>query len=234
MEKNKGVLVVGGSKGLGKAIASNYVLLGYKVFSLSRTPPTDLSGVIHIADDFTKKGVAQKYLSEIQPAILIISAATGLYKPVIELNEDEIDAVIVGTLTGSVHWISEAISSMGSGAKIGWIASLTALLPNANWSVYAACKAGVIQFIDSVRADALQRGITITTCFPGCLNTNFHINSNTITPQSAVDPESITPDLLSSINRGDYIWAAPMDQKVVSEFSRVRLQLLTQFQGALK
>lgn len=227
-------LIVGGSKGLGKAIASNYVVLGYKVFVLSRNPPTDLTEIVHVADDFTRTGVAKRYLLEIQPTTLIISAATGLYKPLNELSESETNLVIASTLTGSINWISEAISNMKSGSKIGWMASLTALIPDANWSVYAACKAGVMQFIESARDEALQRGISITTCFPGCLKTDFHINSNATPPQSAVEPELIAPDLLSAIENRKNIWVSPMDSEVVGEFFRVRQQLLARFSGSLK
>lgn len=230
----KVVLVVGGSRGLGRAVATRCAASGYKVYVLSRSRPTDLAGITYIPDDFTRKGTAQKYLLEIRPSMLIISAAAGLHKRIRETREDEIDFVVANTFAGSIHWIGESVTNLSTGSRVGWIASLTALIPDPNWSIYAACKAGVMQFIESARKEATQRGIGITVCFPGCLKTGFHVDCNTTTPQSAVEPDLVAQSMLSAIEDGDDFWAAPMDSEVVDEYFRLRQQFLIRFSGALE
>lgn len=213
------VLIVGGSRGLGHAISKVALNQAHRVYVLSRTRPAELCelGAEHLAEDFTAEGVAHRVLQGVKPNMLIICAAKGLFQQVPDINEVDIISTAQATFIYPIVWLGEAIKTLQEGSRLGWISSLTARIPSDEWAIYAASKAGVEHYIECIRGTAEKGGISITTCYPGCLSTDFHIDSGGAMPDGAVDPQQIAAALLSSVGSGEHTWVAPMDADIIAE-----------------
>ena len=76
--KNKTVLIVGGSKGIGKELASQYFKSGAKVYYLSRSKIKNNYNLIHFKSDISKKNELiniQKKLRKLKKIDILINCA---------------------------------------------------------------------------------------------------------------------------------------------------------------
>lgn len=230
------VLIVGGSRGLGFALARNFCGDGCETVVLSRTAPhsTDIEFETILADA-VENGAAERYLREVKPNLVVISFAEGIYKQPEALVDTEVERIIETNAKGAISWITAAIRLLPAKSKIGWVSSLTALIPDENWAIYAATKAAVNHFIECVRPAALRRGISITVCYPGCLQTDFHLAAGaSATPAGAVSPDSIANEMREAIEAGREFWAAEMDRLIVEKYYEERRRILMETNGGLK
>ncbi|HEX8396246.1 MAG TPA: SDR family oxidoreductase [Pyrinomonadaceae bacterium] len=231
------VLIVGGSRGLGLALAGNFGSNGWETTVLSRTAPhiTDIKAEIILADA-TTKAAAKRYLREIEPNLLVINFAQGIYKHPELLEDSEVELIIETNAASVIGWVTAAIQLLPAESKIGWVNSLTALIPDENWALYAAAKASVNHFIECVRPAAARRGIGITVCYPGCLQTDFHRAAGLPAglPTESVSPNSIVQLMREAIEDGQEFWAAQMDASIVEQYYEERRRFLLKTNGGLK
>jgi len=213
--ESKKVLIVGGSKGIGKEIAE-VALRKHKVYVVARTKNQLLeeAGVNFIISDFGYRHVAGEILRKLIPDILVLSAAKGLCKNILDIEETDIIEVTNNTFAYPLVWITEALKNLRTGSKVGWISSLTAKIPNKLWATYAASKSAVEHYIRCISSEAVKKGISLTICYPGCVDTNFHIDSGAMVPANAIKPEEISIDMFAAIESGVERWVAPMDIKI--------------------
>lgn len=231
------VLIVGGSRGLGFALARNFCGNGCETVVLSRTAPrsNDIE-FENILADAVEKGAAERHLREVKPNLLVINFAEGIYKQPESLIYTEVERIIETNAAGAIDWITAAIRLLPAKSKIGWVSSLTALIPDENWAIYAATKAAVNHFIECVRPAALRRDISITVCYPGCLQTDFHLAAGASSAPlvGAVSPDSIAKAMREAIEAGREFWAAEMDGLIVEKHYEERRRFLMETNGGLK
>lgn len=235
-ERKRKVLIVGGSRGLGFSLALSYCRRrGYETVILSRTVPPEAIDAEIVLTDATQVGIAEHCLRQIEPDSLIINFAEGIYRQPELLTDEEIRQAIKINAAGAISWINAAVRLLPTEAKIGWISSLTALIPDENWAIYAATKAAVSHFIECVRPLAARRGIGLTVCFPGCLRTDFHTASGaTHIPPDAVSPDEIVVAMGDAIEAGREFWAARMDAPAVEQFYDLRKEFLERTKGGVR
>jgi len=94
--------------------------------SYARNQILEEAGVNFIISDFGNRHIASKVLCELMPDILVLSAAKGLCKNILEIDETDIIEVTNNTFSFPLVWITEAIKYLRNDSKIGWISSLTA------------------------------------------------------------------------------------------------------------
>ena len=219
---NKKLLIIGGSKGIGLAIAKEAIKEYCQVIVLSRTYNEDLEklNIQHIQQDFNNEALIDKTLCDIQPDIIIVSAANGLFfNDISTLKCNQIIDCLKGTFVSPILWISRAISIMSENTSICWISSLLTKLPNSDWAYYGASKAGVEHFINSIIPKARIKKINFTIVYPGCVDTNFHKDAGTILPKGAISADVISKDILLAIKKRELYWVANMDRSVILEFN---------------
>lgn len=105
--------------------------------------------------------------------ILVNNAGFGTYGPFLDTPlETELDMVDLNvvSLTGIAGL---ALPFMGKGSILINTASLAAFLPLGNFSVYAATKAYVLSFSESIAAEVADRGIKVCALCPGSVSTEF-------------------------------------------------------------
>ena len=105
--------------------------------------------------------------------ILVNNAGFGTYGPFLETPlETQLDMVELNcvSLTGIAGL---ALPFMNKGSVLINTASLAAFLPLGNFSVYAATKAYVLSFSESLAAEVADKGIKVCALCPGSVSTEF-------------------------------------------------------------
>jgi short-subunit dehydrogenase len=236
INENKSILIVGGSTGIGLALANQAVKQYKKITIIARekTPEIRQLNIDFIKQDFNNIEIIRATLQMVKPNTIILCVAQGLYGDVCHLENDQILNCINTTYLSTIFWIKEAINILPPNSKIAWLSSLTAKIPHNNWSVYASAKAGVEHFISSIREKAEQKEISITVCYPSCVATGFHEKAGTQTPKDAIKPSEISEELLTAIESGLTFWAAPLDRDLINEINQMRPDQKNQFKELVK
>jgi len=183
-------LVLGGSSGIGLAIAKAYREEGARVLVAGRSrdkldaAAQALDGdpaATTFAMDLRDVDALDALASEVEsahgvPDILVNCQGTTVIKPALEITEAEYDEV-VDTNTKSVFFACTAFGrrmvDRGSGAIIN-IASLAAHTGWANAAAYAVSKWGVVGMTQSFAAEWGGRGVRVNAIAPGFFMTDLN------------------------------------------------------------
>ncbi len=232
----KTALIIGGSEGIGLSLVKEALQNNYKVCVLARKSNANLKNlpVSFIAHDFNETNNAKNIINSIRPHLIVFCVAYGVYGKVDEVSNNEIIKCTRATFESSIIWFKECVNALSKGSRVAWISSLTSKVPNEEWAFYGAGKAGVEHFISSVRDYFLSKDITITTCYPGCVNTSFHCKAGGVVPLSAISPESISKDMFNAILKGLPYWASSMDKSVIDEVYNKERDFFNKFKSQLK
>ena len=184
-------LVTGGSRGIGRAISLALAGRGYTVAVnyRSRSGPADevvesigASGgsAAAFAADVSRADDVTRLFSEVEesfgrPTILVNNAGTTDDSLLLRMEEAAWDRLIEINLK-SVYLCSKAALRGMLRAKWGRIvsiASVAGLVGNPGQTNYAASKAGVVAFSQSLSKEVGSRGITVNAVAPGFIRTDL-------------------------------------------------------------
>lgn len=186
----KVVLVTGGSRGIGRAIALRLASLGASVAICGRSAAklketeTELrecsAKAASIVADVTKTGEISKMLEEVKSAlgpisVLVNNAGMGVFGPVHEKTEEEWDR-LMNTNLKSVFLVSRAVIpemiERGGGDVIN-ISSLAGKNVFAGGGLYCASKWGLQGLSGCMAEELREHGIRVSTVCPGSVATEF-------------------------------------------------------------
>jgi 3-oxoacyl-[acyl-carrier protein] reductase len=197
--KDKRVIVTGGTRGLGKAIALSFAREGAWV-AISYASDQDSASSLRYAMDgmgttflVIKSDVSQK--SEVDKMIgslieqwgyvdiLVNNAGIIRDKLLMFLGEEDWDRVIEVNLKGTYLCSRTVIKTM-IGRRSGRIINMTspsALMGREGQTNYSASKGGIISFTKSLSREVARLGITVNAVCPGIINTPLteHLDSET-------------------------------------------------------
>lgn len=167
LNNKKKAIVVGGSNGIGLGIAQQLIGKGYYIIVLDKGEPdknaySDSNSYTFIKTDlldFDAK-VFIDLTKDDDIELLMITAGFGKVADFEYLNTTEIENVIrVNTIAGIkiIRYFYERIKS-NSRFYCGMMGSIAGLISSPMFSVYAASKAGVCRFIESVNIELEQAG----------------------------------------------------------------------------
>ena len=180
--KNKIVVVVGGSKGIGKGIVNAFTNLGAIVYSLNRDNC-----------DITSKNDIDSYFDKLNKVdILINNAAINYCKPIEDISLAEFKFVIDTNLTSYFYIIKKCLPLMKEGSKIVNVSSIAGRSKSLVSGVhYTSSKAGIIGLTRQLAQELGPRGININCICPS--QTLTPMLKRSMTDEQLKDLESKIP-----------------------------------------
>ncbi len=174
------VLVTGGSRGIGLAIAQRFVELGDKVaVTYNSSPPPD--GFFGVKCDVTSTEDVDAAFAAIEnefgsPVEILVSNA-GITRDtlLLRMGQDDFDDVINANLTAAFRVSKRAVQQMLRARKgrIIYVSSVVGLLGAAGQANYAASKAGLVGLARSLARELGSRSITVNVVAPGPVSTDM-------------------------------------------------------------
>ncbi|MEU6784090.1 3-oxoacyl-ACP reductase FabG [Nonomuraea angiospora] len=175
----RSVLVTGGNRGIGLAIARELAAAGDAVAVTYRSgePPEGLFGVrCDVTSMADVEAAFDKVEAEQGPVEVVVSNA-GITKDTLlaMMKEDTFTDVIDANLTGAYRVAKRAIRPMMKlkRGRIILISSVIGLSGQAGQSNYAASKAGLVGFARSLAREYGSRNITVNVVSPGFVATDM-------------------------------------------------------------
>ena len=173
------VLVTGGNRGIGHAIASRFVAEGHRVAVTARSGegPT---GTLTVRADVTDGESLTDAISEVESAlgpIEVLVANAGITKDTLlmRMSDEDFEEVIQTNLVGVFKVVKRCITSMikAKHGRIILISSVVGLYGSPGQVNYASSKSALIGFARSVTRELGSRGITANVVAPGFINTDM-------------------------------------------------------------
>ncbi|MDF2704530.1 MAG: beta-ketoacyl-ACP reductase [Nonomuraea muscovyensis] len=175
----RSVLVTGGNRGIGLAIARELAAAGDAVAVTYRSgePPEGLFGVrCDVTSTADVEAAFDKVEAEQGPVEVLVANA-GMTKDTLlaMMKEETFTEVLDANLTGAYRVAKRAIRPMMKlkRGRIILVSSVVALSGSAGQTNYAASKAGLIGFGRSMAREYGSRGITVNVVAPGFVETDM-------------------------------------------------------------
>ncbi len=175
----RSVLVTGGNRGIGLAIARRLAAAGDSVTVTSRSgdPVDGLVVVPCDVRDSTSIDEAFSAVEATQGSVEILVANAGITKDQLLalMKEEEFADVLDTNLTGAFRTAKRAVRGMmrQRRGRLIFISSVVGLLGSAGQANYAASKAGLVGFARSMARELGSRNITSNVIAPGFVESDM-------------------------------------------------------------
>jgi 3-oxoacyl-[acyl-carrier protein] reductase len=176
---SRSVLVTGGNRGIGRAIAEAFAAAGDQVAVTYRSgePP---AGFLAVRCDVTDPASVDAAFAEVEAAqgpveVLVANAGVTADTLVLRMSEEDWSKVIETNLTGSFRVAKRAAKGMLRlrRGRLIFISSVVGLLGSAGQVNYAASKAGLVGMARSLARELGSRSITANVVAPGFVTTEM-------------------------------------------------------------
>jgi 3-oxoacyl-[acyl-carrier protein] reductase len=204
------VLITGGNRGIGFAIAEEFVSLGHRVAVTARSGegPT---GSLTVRADVTDAASLDAAFTEVEAKlgpIEVVVANAGITRDtlLLRMSEDDFTDVIDTNLSGAFRVIKRASKGMLKArfGRIILVSSVVGLLGSAGQVNYSASKSGLIGLARSITRELGSRGITANVVAPGFIETDM----------TAVLPEEQQAEYKKSIPAGRFATASEVAKAI--------------------
>ena len=184
------IVITGGSKGMGKAMAEKFASAGNKIIICSRNEKElaatadelnekFVNSVTYFSADLSKKNEVQKFANFILekniPVDVLINNA-GSFIPGSVYNEEEgtLKKMIATNLYSAYHLTRALLPSMMKRKQghIINISSIAALKAYSNGGAYSISKFAIMGFSKNLREEMKPFNIKVTTVYPGAVYTS--------------------------------------------------------------
>jgi 3-oxoacyl-[acyl-carrier protein] reductase len=194
------VLVTGGSRGIGLAIARAFSADGDAVAVTSRSGEAP-DGLLGIRCDVTDPAQVERAFTQIeaeQGPVEVLVANAGITRDtlLLRMSDDDFATVLDTNLAGSFRVARRAAKGMlrARRGRIVFISSVVGLSGGAGQVNYAASKAALVGLARSIARELGSRGITANVVAPGFVDTDM----------TAALPEERKAEILASVPLGRY------------------------------
>jgi 3-oxoacyl-[acyl-carrier protein] reductase len=176
----RSVLVTGGDRGIGRAIAAAMVADGDRVAATYRTgSPDDVpAGSLAVHADVTDTASVDAAFTRAEAEhgpveVLVANAGMTRDQLVLRMSDDDFAAVLDTNLTGAFRCVRRATKGMVRlrRGRVVLISSVVGLYGSPGQTGYAASKAGLVGLARSLTRELGGRGITANVVAPGFIET---------------------------------------------------------------
>jgi 3-oxoacyl-[acyl-carrier protein] reductase len=178
------VLVTGGNRGIGLAIAQAFVANGDRVAITARSGelPQQLAGsdVLVVQADVTDTAsidIAFDLIEAQLGPVEVVVANAGITRDglILRMSDDDIQTVLDTNLVGALRVARRAAKGMVRlrRGRLIFVSSVVGLLGSAGQVNYAASKAGLVGVARSLARELGSRGITSNIVTPGFVDTDM-------------------------------------------------------------
>ncbi len=176
---SRSVLVTGGNRGIGLAIAQRLAADGHKVAVTHRGSGAP-EGLFAVECDVTDNDAVDRAFKEVEEhqgpvEVLVSNAGLSADAFLIRMTEERFEKVIDANLTGAFRVAQRAARSMQR-RKFGrliFIGSVSGSWGIGNQANYAASKAGVIGMARSIARELSKVNVTANVVAPGYIDTDM-------------------------------------------------------------
>jgi short-subunit dehydrogenase len=205
MTNNEVVLITGATSGIGYELAKLFAVDNYTLIIVSRDElrleevAREFSRlgsprVVMIVKDLSVPGAAQDIFAKtesrgLQVDILVNDAGVAVHGLFSETNIEAELAIIQLNIVSLVHLTKLYLKPMlkRNRGKILQLASVASYQPTPLLSVYAATKAFVLSFTDSLVNELEDTGVSVTALIPGPTDTDFFRKAKAENTKAALD-----------------------------------------------
>ncbi|CAN5511230.1 3-oxoacyl-[acyl-carrier-protein] reductase [soil metagenome] len=173
------MLVTGGNRGIGRAIAEAFVAQGDKVAVTTRSGRAP-EGTLDVRCDVTDQAAVDAAFATIEAElgpveVLVANAGVTADTLILRMSEEDWSSVIDTNLTGSFRLAKRAAKGMLRlrRGRIIFISSVVGLLGSPGQVNYAASKAGLVGLARSLARELGSRSITTNVVAPGFVDTDM-------------------------------------------------------------
>ena len=175
----RSVLVTGGNRGIGLAIARAFAEIGDAVTITHRAgePPDGLAGVRCDVTDPASVDAAFAQVAADQGPVEVLVANAGVTRDtlLLRMSDDDFTSVVDTNLAGAFRVAKQAARGMlrARRGRIVLISSVVGLLGSPGQVNYAASKAGLVGMARSIARELGSRGITANVVAPGFVESDM-------------------------------------------------------------
>ncbi len=173
------VLITGGNRGIGYALAEEFIAQGHRVAVTARSGKGP-EGALTVTADVTDGESLDKAFLEVETAlgpIEILIANAGITKDtlIMRMSDDDFDSVVETNLGGTFKVVKRAIKGMVKArfGRIILISSVVGLFGSAGQVNYSSSKSALVGMARSLTRELGSRGITANVVAPGFIETDM-------------------------------------------------------------
>jgi len=205
------VLVTGGNRGIGRAIAEEFLAAGHRVAVTARSGEGP-EGALTVRADVTDAASLDTAFAEVEAAlgpVEVVVANAGITRDtlLLRMSDEDFDDVVSTNLGGAFRVVKRATKGMLKArfGRVILISSVIGLFGGPGQVNYAASKAGLVGVARSITRELGGRGITANVVAPGFIETDM----------TAELPEAQQEEYRKSIPAGRFATPAEVAKVVV-------------------
>ncbi|MDX2257426.1 MAG: SDR family NAD(P)-dependent oxidoreductase [Hyphomicrobiaceae bacterium] len=186
------VVVAGGSRGIGRAIAERFAAAGHRIVLIGRDQQAlaDTAEAIGghggggvtcfaldlVAPDAAARVAAHLMVEGLYLDILVLNAGIGLAGAFADADRSDLEALVALNVTATTRllnaFLPELLARAGGGILV--VSSLGAYFPGPYQAAYYASKAYQVALVTGIAHEVASRGVRLAVVAPGPVDTGFH------------------------------------------------------------
>lgn len=173
------VLVTGGNRGIGYAIAEEFLAQGHRVAVTARSgegPEGSMTVRADVTDPESIDAAFTQIEAELGPVEVVVANA-GITRDTLlmRMTDEDFTSVVNTNLTGAFRTVKRASKGMLKArfGRIVLVSSVVGLYGGPGQANYAASKAGLVGLARSITRELGARGITANVVAPGFIETDM-------------------------------------------------------------